>query len=63
MRLRPTATAYLRVMTAHLIGRIQPPPHSPLAEGASRPALPADAWAATADGDTDGVLVRLHADA
>lgn len=31
MRLRPTALAYFRVMTAHLIGRIQPPPVSPLA--------------------------------
>jgi dolichol-phosphate mannosyltransferase len=32
MRLKPTALAYLRVMAAHLVGRIQPPPVSPLAE-------------------------------
>lgn len=32
MRFRPTAMAYFRVMAAHLIGRIQPPPISPLAE-------------------------------
>jgi dolichol-phosphate mannosyltransferase len=36
MRLRPTALAYFRVMAAHLVGRIQPPPVSPLAA----PALP-----------------------
>jgi dolichol-phosphate mannosyltransferase len=32
MKLKPTAAAYLRVMAAHLVGRIQPPPLSPLAE-------------------------------
>jgi dolichol-phosphate mannosyltransferase len=32
LRLRPTSEAYLRVMLAHLVGRIQPPPQSPLAE-------------------------------
>ena len=32
MRLRPTAQAYFRVMAAHLVGRIQPPPQSPLAD-------------------------------
>jgi len=32
MRLRPTALAYFRVMAAHFVGRIQPPPISPLAE-------------------------------
>lgn len=32
LRLRPTVQAYFRVMLAHLIGRIQPPPVSPLAE-------------------------------
>ena len=50
MKLKPTALAYLRVMVAHLAGRIQPPPISPLADGSasllSRPApvaaLPAD---------------------
>jgi dolichol-phosphate mannosyltransferase len=43
MRLRPTATAYFRVMLAHLAGRIQPPPISPLADAkraAARRALP-----------------------
>ena len=29
--LRPTVLAYLRLMAAHLVGRIQPPPISPLA--------------------------------
>jgi dolichol-phosphate mannosyltransferase len=37
MRLKPTATAYLRVMAAHLVGRIQPPPLSPLAEATASP--------------------------
>jgi dolichol-phosphate mannosyltransferase len=41
MKLRPTSQAYLRVMIAHLAGRIQPPPISPLASGASIRALPA----------------------
>jgi dolichol-phosphate mannosyltransferase len=41
MKLRPTSQAYLRVMIAHLAGRIQPPPTSPLAAGASTRALPA----------------------
>jgi dolichol-phosphate mannosyltransferase len=38
MQLKPTALAYLRVMAAHMVGRIQPPPLSPLAEatGATR---------------------------
>jgi dolichol-phosphate mannosyltransferase len=41
MKLKPTALAYFRVMIAHLAGRIQPPPVSPLATGASVRALPA----------------------
>jgi dolichol-phosphate mannosyltransferase len=32
MRLKPTMLAYFRVMAAHLVGRIQPPPASPLAD-------------------------------
>jgi len=32
MDLRPTVLAYFRLMAAHLVGRIQPPPISPLAE-------------------------------
>jgi len=31
MNLRPTLLAYGRLMAAHLVGRIQPPPISPLA--------------------------------
>ena len=31
MSLRPTVMAYGRLMAAHLVGRIQPPPISPLA--------------------------------
>jgi dolichol-phosphate mannosyltransferase len=33
MNLRPTVMAYGRLMAAHLVGRIQPPPISPLAGG------------------------------
>jgi dolichol-phosphate mannosyltransferase len=40
MQLKPTVVAYFRVMAAHMVGRIQPPPVSPLAE-ATAPALPA----------------------
>src|SRR5215210_6709484 len=47
MKLTPTALAYFRVMIAHLAGRIQPPPISPLATGARVRALPA----ATASGN------------
>jgi dolichol-phosphate mannosyltransferase len=32
MNLKPTVLAYGRLMAAHLVGRIQPPPISPLAE-------------------------------
>ncbi|HVD57778.1 MAG TPA: hypothetical protein VNC17_13105, partial [Thermoleophilaceae bacterium] len=32
MSLRPTALAYGRLAAAHIVGRIQPPPISPLAE-------------------------------
>jgi dolichol-phosphate mannosyltransferase len=41
MKLKPTVTAYLRLMVAHLAGRIQPPPLSPLGEVVEAPALPA----------------------
>ena len=41
LRLRPTVEAYGRLMAAHLIGRIQPPPISPLAEdGGFHPSAP-----------------------
>jgi dolichol-phosphate mannosyltransferase len=33
MSLRPTVLAYARLMAAHLVGRIQPPPISPLGSG------------------------------
>ena len=33
MNLRPTVLAYGRLMAAHLVGRIQPPPISPLSRG------------------------------
>jgi dolichol-phosphate mannosyltransferase len=45
MQLKPTVIAYFRVMAAHLVGRIQPPALSPLAE-VTKPAL------------TDGVAPR-----
>ncbi len=37
MQLKPTVLAYFRVMAAHLVGRIQPPPVSPLAEATAAP--------------------------
>jgi dolichol-phosphate mannosyltransferase len=42
MSLRPTVLAYGRLMAAHLVGRIQPPPISPLGneDGFARPAEP-----------------------
>ena len=42
MQLKPTVLAYVRLMAAHLVGRIQPPPISPLAEATAprRPSRP-----------------------
>ena len=40
MQLKPTVLAYFRVMAAHMVGRIQPPPVSPLAEATAPLALP-----------------------
>jgi dolichol-phosphate mannosyltransferase len=40
MRLKPTVIAYGRLMAAHLVGRIQPPPVSPLAEATASFAVP-----------------------
>jgi hypothetical protein len=45
MQLKPTVVAYFRVMAAHMVGRIQPPPVSPLAEATAPPPpepVPAD---------------------
>ncbi len=39
MQLKPTVVAYMRLMAAHLVGRIQPPPVSPLAEATAPPAV------------------------
>lgn len=48
MNLRPTVLAYGRLMAAHLVGRIQPPPISPLGSEEwgerERAAPPAAAW-------------------
>ena len=41
MQLKPTVIAYGRLMAAHLVGRIQPPPISPLAE-VTAPAVQVD---------------------
>jgi dolichol-phosphate mannosyltransferase len=41
MQLKPTVLAYMRVMAAQLVGRIQPPPVSPLAEVTAPAPLPA----------------------
>ena len=40
MQLKPTVLAYFRVMAAHMVGRIQPPPVSPLAEATAPFAVP-----------------------
>ncbi len=65
LKLGPTVRAYGRLMAAHLVGRIQPPPISPLTEAggfthapavASTPPMPsaiADAVAASATGSAD----------
>jgi len=45
MQLKPTVIAYFRVMAAHLVGRIQPPALSPLAEATGSPRLAAAASA------------------
>jgi dolichol-phosphate mannosyltransferase len=39
MQLKPTVVAYMRVMAAHLAGRIQPPPLSPLGEATKPPQI------------------------
>ena len=38
MNLKPTVVAYGRLMAAHIVGRIQPPPISPLGELDTAPA-------------------------
>jgi dolichol-phosphate mannosyltransferase len=40
MQLKPTVIAYGRLMAAHMVGRIQPPPVSPLAEATASFAVP-----------------------
>jgi dolichol-phosphate mannosyltransferase len=40
MQLKPTVIAYGRLMAAHLVGRIQPPPVSPLAQATASFAVP-----------------------
>ncbi len=39
MQLKPTVIAYMRVMAAQLVGRIQPPPVSPMAEATAPQAV------------------------
>jgi len=55
MQLKPTVIAYFRVMAAHLVGRIQPPALSPLAE-VTKPAQ-ADAAASRTQPQTADSLV------
>ena len=50
MQLKPTVLAYMRVMAAHLVGRIQPPPVSPLAEATAPKGLPEPAAATAIEG-------------
>jgi len=54
MQLKPTVVAYLRVMAAHLVGRIQPPPVSPLAEATAPQGLPEPAAATVTEGSPAG---------
>ena len=49
MQLKPTVLAYFRVMAAQVVGRIQPPPVSPLAE-VTAPQLPAGCGGAPGQG-------------
>jgi dolichol-phosphate mannosyltransferase len=52
LKLRPTIEAYGRLMAAHMIGRIQPPPISPLAEeGGFHPAAPPEVRYGRREGD------------
>src|SRR6476469_6339800 len=55
MQRKPTVLAYLRVMAAHLVGRIQPPPVSPLAEATAPKGLPEPAAATAVDGAAAGL--------
>jgi dolichol-phosphate mannosyltransferase len=48
MQLKPTVVAYMRLMVAHLVGRIQPPPVSPMAEATASFAVPRSRPAAEA---------------
>jgi dolichol-phosphate mannosyltransferase len=50
MQLKPTVLAYFRVMAAQIVGRIQPPPVSPLAEATAPQALPEPAAATVTGG-------------
>jgi dolichol-phosphate mannosyltransferase len=54
MQLKPTVLAYLRVMAAHIIGRIQPPAVSPLAEATAPKGLPEPAAATATEGSPAG---------
>ena len=40
MQLKPTVLAYFRLMAAQIVGRIQPPPVSPLAEATAPQPVP-----------------------
>jgi hypothetical protein len=56
MQLKPTVLAYFRVMAAQIVGRIQPPPVSPLAEvTAPRPVADETPAAAVAAGEPQPV--------
>ena len=61
MTLKPTALAYLRVMIAHLAGRIQPPAISPLADGKRQRLLSRPAPVAALPAETTPVPVPAHA--
>jgi dolichol-phosphate mannosyltransferase len=61
MKLKPTALAYLRVMVAHLAGRIQPPAISPLADGKRQRLLSRPAPVAALPAETTPVPVPAHA--
>ena len=58
MQLKPTVLAYFRVMAAQMVGRIQPPPVSPLAEATAPLGLPEPAAATAARAAADGQPAR-----
>jgi dolichol-phosphate mannosyltransferase len=62
MNLKPTVMAYGRLMAAHLVGRIQPPPLSPLSAQQLAPPATGPRRLEEEGGRSPSVLQRLEAD-